>query len=43
MKTPLTIMVDLLEVTLYLAIGTVGIAFGAGWLLRHFGPPHNPP
>jgi len=29
---------SLLEVMLYLTLGTVAIALAAGWLLKHFGP-----
>ena len=31
-------LASLLEVMVYLALGTIAIALGAGWLLKRFGP-----
>ena len=39
MKLPMNSdLAGLLEVTVYLILGTVAIALAAGWLLKRFGP-----
>jgi hypothetical protein len=32
-------LVNLLKVVAYLIVGTIGIAWLAGWALKRFGPP----